>query len=328
MKKRVLSGMRPTGKLHIGHWLGTLEKWVSMQKDYECFFMVADLHALTTPTDTDKIKENIHQMVIDWLASGIDVKKSTVFVQSQVPEHAELALLLGMNTPVGWLMRCPTYKEQIRNYPNYQNFGLLGYPVLQAADIAMYKATHVPVGEDQVAHLELTRQIVKKFNSRFGNTFPVPQAVLSPAPKIMGLDRPNNKMSKSFGSQNYIALSDSPEEIKKKLAVAVTDPARKRKTDPGDPKKCNLYSLHQLFSLNKELKKIEAGCESASIGCLDCKIILTKNIADYFADFRKKRKELEKKPKYIKKILDEGYNKASQIAQKTTSEVKKKMGLE
>lgn len=330
MKKRILSGMRPTGKLHIGHWFGALENWVKLQDEYECFYMVADYHALTTPTDVKKIQQNIIEMVADWLACGLNPKKSVLFLQSQVPEHAELSLLLGMTTPLSWLMRCPTFKEQVKNYPDYVNFGLLGYPVLQAADIVIYKANAVPIGEDQLPHLELTREIVRKFNHQFNYSFPEPKPILSPTPKIMGLNRPEEKMSKSFGEQNYIALSDSPNQIREKIKKAVTDIGPQsmvyspQKMSPGVK---NLFELMKLFSPKETYSYFLDLYQKKTIKYVELKKVLAEDIIKYLEPIRKKREKIIKKPTEIKKILEKGAKTARPIAQETIKEVKKVMGL-
>jgi len=266
-------------------------------------------------------------MVLDWLALGLDPKKCTFFIQSQVPEHTELALLLGMVTPLPLLQRNPTYKEMRLEFPKKLTFGLLGYPVLQAADIFIYKAEAVPVGQDQAPHIEIARVMASKFNQTFGTNFPQPKTILSPQPKIMALTYPNKKMSKSLGPLSYIALADPPETIQKKLATAVTDVARKRRTDKGHPTKCNLFTLHQLLSSSEQIKKVKQGCQSAQIGCLDCKKILAENIAKEFAPFRRKRAQLQNQPDKLKKILADGSKKANQIAGQTMKEVREKIGL-
>lgn len=319
--------MRPTGRLHLGNYFGTLKNWLEFQNKYDCLFMVADYHALTTLEDTSQLQKNILEMVLDWLSIGLDSKKCTFFVQSQVPEHTELALLLGMVTPLPLVQRNPVYKEMRLEFPKKLTFGLLGYPVLQAADILIYKAEAVPVGQDQAPHIEIAREITVKFNQTFGTNFPKPKTILSPQPKIMALTHPQKKMSKSLGPLSYIALSDSPEAIQKKLAPAVTDVARKRRTDKGHPEKCNLFGLHQLFSSSEQVKKISQGCQTAQIGCLECKKILAEMIAKEFAPFRQKRSQLEKNPGRIEKILVNGSKRARRIANQTIKEVKQKIGL-
>jgi len=326
MKKRVLSGNRPTGKLHIGHLLGPLQNWVALQEKYECFYFVADIHALTTlePQKTKEIKKNTLEMVADWLAVGIDPKKTTLFIQSRVPEHTELAMLLGMVTPLSWLLRCPTFKEQAKEHPDNVNFGLLGYPVLQAADIALYKAEIVPVGQDQVPHVEMAREVIRAFNRKFGQTFKEPQALLSQHPKIMGLDRPREKMSKSFGPSNCLYLADSPATIKEKIKRAVTDLGPSQKMSPGVK---NLFYLLEIFAPPQTTNYFKERYKKGTLKYIELKEVLASEIARYLAPIREKREAIIKKPKLIEEILEEGSQKARQIAQKTLKEVKEKMGL-
>ncbi len=325
MKPRVFSGIRPSGRLHIGNYFGAIENWLKLQDEADCIFAVVDYHGMTTPYDPKEMMKEKYEVVLDYLAAGIDPKKSTLIVQSHVPEHTELAWILGTITPVSWLERVPTFKEKIALHPEYVNLGLLSYPVLMAADILIYKSNIVPVGEDQLPHIELAREIANRFNKMFGKTFPLPKEALSEGARIMSLDDPTKKMSKTGGGG--IILSDTPEEIWKKLAPAVTDPARKRATDPGTPEICNIYSLHKIMSLPEQIKMVADSCRHAKFGCLDCKKILAKNIADEFADFRKKRKELEKNPKKVQKILEAGAARARKLAAETLAEVKKKTGL-
>ncbi len=327
MTNRVLSGMRPTGPLHLGHWLGALENWIKLQEEHECFFMVADLHALMgeyeNPTDLQK---NSVEMVIDWLACGVDPKKSVIFVQSQVAEHSELALILGMLTPLGWLERNPTYKEQLREIQgrDLTTYGFLGYPLLQAADILLYKASHVPVGEDQLAHLELTREIVRRFKHFYKkDIFPEPEAILTKEARILGTDR--RKMSKSYG--NAINLSDSEAMIRKKVLSMITDPARIKTTDPGHPDICNVYSYYQIFSDQKTVKDVYAWCTGARKGCTDCKSTFADILIAKLGPMQKRRREIEKDAATIRKVLEEGYQKASAIARTTLEEVKKLVSL-
>lgn len=326
MKKRVFSGMRPTGELHIGHYLGPLQNWVDFQDKYQCFYFVADLHALTTlkPNHTKDIKKNTIEMVADWLACGLDPKKSTIFVQSKVPEHSELALLLGMTTPISWLLRCPTFKEQARENPDNVNYGLLGYPVLQAADIVIYKAELVPVGKDQMPHVEMAREVVRVFNRKFGKTFPEPKGLLSKLPKIMGLDRPMEKMSKSFGPQNYIGLSDSPKEIKEKIKKAVTDIGPSAKMSPGVK---NLFKFLEIFADKKTNNYFRKLYKKKVLKYSELKEVLGEEISKKLAPIREKRTQVLSKRGYIEDILEEGNKKARKIAQETLSEVKAKMGL-
>ncbi|MCX6012747.1 MAG: tryptophan--tRNA ligase, partial [Chloroflexi bacterium] len=304
MKKgRVFSGARPTGKQHIGNYLGAIQNYVKLQDEYECVYCIVDIHALTTIDDTKKIQSNIREMALDWLAAGIDPEKSIVFVQSHVPEVTELFTYLGMVTPLGWLTRVPTFKEKVRMHPENVNYGLLGYPVLMAADIVLYKADTVPVGEDQLPHLELTREIVRRFTDIFGDVFPEPKAKLTEVPLIVGLDGVN-KMSKSLNNQ--IDLAATAQETEKRIATAFTDPARKLKSDPGHPDICNIYSLHKIFT--KELMKdkfepIVTDCREAKVGCVQCKKLLASSVNLYLTPFREKRQELALKPGYIEDVL-------------------------
>jgi tryptophanyl-tRNA synthetase len=326
-KQRVLSGMRPTGKLHLGNVVGALSNWVKLQDQYECFHFIADWHALTSDfADTSKIKEYRIEMMIDWLAAGLDPKKSVMFVQSAIPQHAELHLILSMITPLGWLERVPTYKEQRENLTDRDlgNYGFLGYPVLQAADILMYKGNFVPVGEDQVPHVELTREICRRFNSFYGDVFPEPQALLTPVPRLPGLD--GRKMSKSYG--NVIYLTDTPEEIAKKVKVMMTDPARKRRTDPGNPDVCPVFSYHQLYSPTGTVEMVNRECRTAGIGCTDCKLWMSQNLIKELSPLLNRRKEYESRRGGISDILAEGNRKASLEASKTMEEVRRAIRLD
>jgi len=325
MKPRVFSGIRPSGRLHIGNYFGAIENWLKLQDEADCIFAVVDYHGMTTPYDPKEMMKEKYEVVLDYLAAGIDPKKSTLIVQSHVPEHTELAWILGTITPVSWLERVPTFKEKIALHPEYVNLGLLSYPVLMAADILIYKSNIVPVGEDQLPHIELAREIANRFNKMFGKTFPSPKEALTKGARIMSLDDPTKKMSKTGGGG--ILLSDTPEEIWKKLAPAVTDPARKTIHDSGNPEVCNIYSLHKIMSLPEQIKLVADSCRHAKFGCLDCKKILAKNIVDKFEDFRKKRKELEKNPKKVQEILRVGAERARKMAAETLDEVKKKTGL-
>jgi tryptophanyl-tRNA synthetase len=321
MKKRVLSGMRPTGQLHIGHLVGALDNWIKLQDKYECLFMVADWHALMSEyADPGDLKENLIDNVIDWLALGISPRKSTIFIQSHVKEHLELHMVFSLITPLGWLERCPTYKEQLREVTNrdLSTYGFLGYPVLQAADILLYKAQAVPVGEDQLPHLELTREISRRFNHLYKkNIFPEPEALLTKTPRILGLD--GRKMSKSYN--NFIALSEEPKNIRLKIANMFTDPQRIRLSDPGHPQTCNVHSYYALFAPARE-KEIAHLCPQAKIGCTDCKKELAEVLVKFLEPMQKKRRELLKNKKQIFKMLDEGSKRAGIIASKTMSEVK------
>jgi len=318
--------MRPTGKLHLGHLVGALDNWVKLQDEYECFFMVADWHAFMSEYENPQnLKENILDNVVDWLAFGISPEKSTIFIQSHVKEHLELYMIYSIITPLGLLERCPTYKEQMREITNrdLNTYGFLGYPVLQAADILLYKAEVVPVGEDQLPHLELTRQIVRKFNHIYKRElFPEPKALLTKTHRLLGLD--GRKMSKSYN--NYVAISEEPEVILKKIMNMFTDPTRIRVTDPGHPDKCNVHSYYAVFAPERK-KEIDERCKRGEIGCTDCKKELAQILIKFLEPIREKRKELLKNKKQIFDILEEGEKKAGEIAAKTISEVKHLINL-
>jgi tryptophanyl-tRNA synthetase len=326
----ILSGMRPTGRLHLGNYLGALQNWVALQQEYRCIYTVVDVHALTTvesPEEVAQIRPNIDEMVLDWLAAGIDPEQCIIFVQSQVPEVMTLHTLLSMVTPLGWLMRVPTFKEKVRQMDETEetvNYGLVGYPVLQTADIILYKGDTVPVGRDQLPHLELAREIVRRFNHLFGETFPEPQAKLTEAPLIVGLDG-QQKMSKSL--DNHLELGASPEETTRRVLTAFTDPQRQRRTDPGRPEVCNVYSLHNIFSPDPETHAVYQECVTAQRGCVDCKRHLAGSINDYLAELRERRQEFQQKPGYVREVLAAGAERARVIAQKTIEEVYEKMGL-
>ena len=328
-KGRIFSGMRPTGRLHIGNYLGALKNWVDLQDSYECIYCAVDVHALTTlasPEDTKEIRPNIQEMVLDWLAAGLDPERCIIFVQSQVPEVMTLHTLLSMVTPLGWLMRVPTFKEKVRQMSETEesvNYGLVGYPVLQTADIILYKATAVPVGEDQLPHLELAREIVRRFNNMFGPTFPEPQASLTEAPLILGMDG-QQKMSKSL--DNHIDIAASPEETRRRVLAAFTDPQRTHRNVPGRPSVCNVYSLHKVFNPS-DVDTVYQECTSATRGCVDCKGQLADGINRYLKPFREKRREYEARPGYVTEVLSEGAKKARVIARETMAEVNEKMGL-
>jgi tryptophanyl-tRNA synthetase len=326
-KPRILSGMRPTGKLHLGNLVGALQNWIELQDRYESFHFVADWHMLTTDyADTAELGSNVQEMVTDWLAAGLDPSKATFFIQSRLPEHAELHLLFSMVTPLGWLERVPSYKEQLENIKDrdLRMYGFLGYPVLQAADILMYKANAVPVGEDQVAHVELTREIARRFNGFYGAVFPEPQALLTPSPRLPGTD--GRKMSKSY--KNAVYLSDPPEVVSKKLATMITDPARKRRTDKGNPDVCPVFDLHKEFSSDLDKKRIDHDCRTAEIGCLDCKAIVARHINIRLNPIRERRVKYEKNPDEVWKILDEGTERARKVAQETMREVREAMRMD
>jgi tryptophanyl-tRNA synthetase len=324
--KRVFSGARPTGKQHIGNYLGAIQNYVNLQEEYQSIYCIVDIHALTTLEGKEAVstlQPNIQDMILDWLAAGLDPERSIIFVQSHVPEVMELHTLLSMVTPLSWLMRVPTFKEKVKTQPQNVNYGLLGYPVLMTADIILYKAEVVPVGEDQEAHLELAREITRRFNNLFGDTFPEPQAKLTRVPLIVGLDGVQ-KMSKTL--DNDIELAASPEETLNRIKTAFTDPARKLRSDPGNPRICNIYSLHGAFNSPK-LEEIASQCRAAAIGCVDCKKLLAQEINDTLKPFRERRNELAQKPDYIKEVIAEGARRAQTIARETIREVKEKMGL-
>jgi tryptophanyl-tRNA synthetase len=363
-KKRVLSGMRSTGKLHLGNYVGALENWVRMQEQYDCFFFIADWHALTTDyADTSRLKENSVEVLLDWLAAGLDPAKCVMFIQSHVPAHAELHLLLSMITPLGWLERVPTYKEQKENIKEKDlgTYGFLGYPVLQSADILIYKADFVPVGEDQVAHVELTREIARRFNAFYTYAqpmvtdtthltqgqreflissgteitpdtdyifprivFPEPAALLTPAPRLPGTD--GRKMSKSY--DNAVLLTDPESVVRQKLKTMVTDPARVRRTDPGNPDVCPVGDLHKIFSTQETIAKVYEGCRSAGIGCIECKSWVADALVKILNPMQERRKKYEDNPRLAWDILEAGSARARDVAGATMDEVRKSMGLD
>jgi tryptophanyl-tRNA synthetase len=323
MRKRVFSGARPTGRQHIGNYLGAVQNYVALQDEYDCVYCVVDIHALTTLESTESLQDDIYEMVLDWLAAGIDPQRSIIFVQSHVPQVMELHTLLSMVTPLSWLLRVPTFKEKVKMQPHNVNYGLVGYPVLMTADIALYKGEVVPVGEDQLPHLEFAREIVRRFNSIFGVVFPEPQAKLTNFPSVLGLDGVQ-KMSKSYN--NHIEISASPQEISKRVMTAVTDPARKYRSDPGHPEVCNVFRLHNSFTPAR-VEEIASECRSARIGCVDCKKILAESINSSLKPFRERRAGLASKPGYVTQVLADGANRAEVIAKETIKEVKEKMKL-
>ncbi len=376
--------MRPTGKLHLGNLVGALQNWVKLQDEYDSFHFVADWHMLTTGYEnTLDLRQDTWEMVADWLAFGLDPHKATFFVQSRLPEHAELHLLFSMVTPLGWLERVPTYKEQLENMKDrdINTYGFLGYPLLQAADILMYKPRYVPVGEDQVPHVELTREVARRFNQVFGKLqlknrsnqewiawatgirnltpprggnaaqtilesyqrapldlraeylnrdagvidpiFPEPEALLTSAPRLPGTD--GRKMSKSYG--NAVFLTDAPEVVSKKLSTMVTDPARKRRTDPGNPDICPVFDLHKIFSSQETIDRVNRECRTAEIGCLDCKKLVAGHLNAFLAPVRERRKPYEQKPDLVWDILEQGTERARKVAQETMTEVRKAVNL-
>jgi len=325
MKNRILSGMRPTGPLHLGHLFGVLENWVRLQDENDCFYMVADWHALMSEyEDPARLSQYSIECVADWIASGIDPEKSTIFMQSHVKEHLELYMVFSTFVPLGWLERCPTYKEQLREATtrDLHTYGFLGYPVLQAADILMYKATAVPVGRDQLPHIELTNDIRERFNTLYRPIFKEVRPILTKMPKLLGID--GRKMSKSY--DNFIALGDREEIIKKKCSRMFTDPKRIKLSDRGHPDECNVYAYYNLFGYDKT-KELYESCTKAQIGCTECKKNLGSIISDYLADIRQKRENLLKDKDKIYSILENGAEKARKVASETMNEVKKAIGL-
>ena len=325
-KKRIVSGMRPTGALHLGNYHGALKNWISMQDSHDCFFFIADWHALTSNyEDTGEIPAFTRQMIIDWLSAGLIPEKSTLFVQSHIKQHAELFLLLSMITPTPWLERNPTYKDQIDqlNNKDLSTFGFLGYPVLQAADIIIYKAQGVPVGIDQVPHIEITREIARRFNYLYGNVFPEPESILTEMAKILGTDR--RKMSKSYN--NAIYLSDTPEAIMATVLKMVTDPQRARKSDPGNPDVCNVFEFHKLYSQESMISSINEECRAAQIGCVDCKKMMAKNLINALAPIRQKNQYFKEHPGIVDDVLASGEKKAGKVAEETLEEVRAAINL-
>ncbi len=320
----VMSGMRPTGSLHLGHWEGALKSWLKLQQDHKCFYSIVDFHALTTDyQNPEQIKTNIRNILLDWLSVGIDPEKSTIYVQSAIKEIPELYLLLSMITPLGWLERVPTFKEQQQQLKDrdINTIGFLGYPLLQTVDIIIMKANKVPVGEDQVYHIELAREIARRFNFLYKEYFPEPKEYLTPIPKLLGVD--GRKMSKSYN--NSIYLSDDAKTIEQKIRPMVTDTRRKRKTDPGVPDDCPVFTMHKAFSTEEERKEIVEGCTKATIGCIDCKKILIKNLNNFLNPIRERRAKYEKQD--LDEIIEEGNKKASEVAKQTLSDVKDLMKI-
>jgi tryptophanyl-tRNA synthetase len=325
--KIVLSGMRSTGKLHLGHYFGTLHNWVALQERHTCFYFAADWHALTSDyADPAQITVNTIEAFADWIASGVDPERAVVFVQSMVPEHAELHLLLSMITPLGWLERVPTYKEQIRQMDNKDlgTYGFLGYPVLQTADIILYRAHYVPVGEDQASHLELSREITRRFNSLYGEVFPEPKALFTPTPRVPGLD--GRKMSKSYG--NAINLSDPPDEIRRKCMAMFTDPTRIRRQDPGHPESCNLFEFHKLLSPPEVAERVARDCRAATIGCVDDKRLLAEQMIAFLEPIQRRRTELLRDPGGLLELLRDGSRRARERARQTLDQVRGALGMD
>ena len=327
VRKRVLSGMRPTGHLHLGNLHGALDNWVRLQKEYDCFFFVADWHALTTDyASPGQIHENTWNMILDWLSAGLDPEQSTLFIQSEVKEHAELYLLLAMITPLAWLERNPTYKEQQQQLQqkDLSTYGFLGYPVLQAADIIIYKAHGVPVGKDQLPHVELTREIARRFNFMYQQeVFPVPDALLTDIPVLPGTD--GRKMSKSYG--NCIYITEPEETVRGKIANMMTDPHRMRRKDPGDPELSPVFAYHKIYSSPDEIAEVAEGCRTAGIGCVDCKKILMRNVLAHLEPIRERRIQLERRMDEVKEIMRSGTERARNQAIETMEEVRLAVGM-
>jgi tryptophanyl-tRNA synthetase len=324
-KGRVFSGARPTGRQHLGNYLGAIRNYVALQDEYDCIYSIVDIHALTTVETTKDLRENTYDMALDWLAAGIRPDEAIIFIQSQVPQVTELHTLLSMVTPLGKLTDLPTFKEKIRLHPNNINYGLVGYPVLMTADIVLYKANLVPVGVDQAPHLEFARETVRSFNYRYNtNVLIEPQMKVTEVPKVLGIDG-QQKMSKSL--DNHIEIAASPEDTAKRVMMMVTDPARLRRTDPGNPDVCNVFTFHKTFSTAEEVAMVNVECRRAGIGCVDCKKMLAKNLNANLAPFRERRAELDKKPDQVWEILHDGAKRANVIAAQTMREVHDAIGL-
>ncbi|HEY0795751.1 MAG TPA: tryptophan--tRNA ligase [Acidisarcina sp.] len=329
MKKRVLSGMRPTGKLHLGNYVGALRNWVRLQDEYECYFFIADWHALTTDyADTSGIRQNTLEVATDFLAAGLGPERCVIFPQSYVKQHAELLVLLSMITPLGWLERVPSYKDQQENLTgkDLSTYGFLGYPLLQSADILIYRPDFVPVGQDQVAHVELTREVARRFDSYYGSHLPIliePKVLVTESPKLPGTD--GRKMSKSYG--NTIQLADPPDEIRSKLKTMVTDPARIRRTDPGEPDICPVGDLHKVFSSRETLDRVYQGCRTAGIGCIECKGWLADAVIADLEPIQQRRRQYEQAPGKVWEILEAGAVRAEARAEETMVAVRTVMNL-
>jgi tryptophanyl-tRNA synthetase len=322
-KPRAFSGVQPSGELHIGNYLGAVKNWVAMQDEYEMFISIVDLHAITQPFEPSEMPRRIFDVALTLVAAGLDPERTTIFVQSDVPEHSELAWVFMTVTPLGELERMTQYKDKSARQESVLA-GLLNYPVLQAADILLYHAVAVPVGEDQVQHIELTREIARKWNARYGEYFPEPQALVGKVRRVLGLDG-QAKMSKSLG--NTVGLLDSPDEIWQKIRVGLTDPARKTRKDPGNPNVCNIFSLHRHFSSEEDMAWSEEGCRTAGIGCVDCKRRLTENIVKELEPIRTRAAELKERPEHLIEVLGNGAERCRGIAKETMSEVRRRMGL-
>jgi tryptophanyl-tRNA synthetase len=326
LKKIVVSGMRPTGKLHLGHYFGVLKNWVEMQDSYQCYFFVADWHALTTEYQNPKsIRASTREVLLDWLAAGLDPEKAVLFVQSRVPEHAELHLLLSMLTPISWLERVPSYKELKNELKDrdLSTYGFLGYPLLQTADVAIYDADLVPVGQDQVAHLELSREIIRRFNNFYSPILKEPQPYLTASPKVPGID--GRKMSKSYG--NAIYLSDPEEEVRKKMKDCITDPARVRRSDPGNPDVCTLFTYHKLFSPPELVAQVNLQCRAAEIGCVEDKLLACENLLKFLKPLQERRRKWVEQPALLDEILERGSETARRVAREKIRRINEVMGL-
>jgi tryptophanyl-tRNA synthetase len=324
-KGRVFSGARPTGRQHLGNYLGAIKNYVALQDEYDCVYCIVDLHALTTVEDTHNLRENTYEMALDWLAAGIRPEESIIFIQSHVPQVTELHTILSMVTPLGKLTDLPTFKEKAREQPHNINYGLVGYPVLMAADILLYKTDAVPVGIDQAPHLEFTREVVRSFNYRYNtNVLIEPQMKSTEVPKVIGIDGVQ-KMSKSLN--NHIELASTSAETQQRVMQMMTDPARQRRSDPGNPDVCNVFSMHKVFSTPEQIAMVDVECRRAGIGCVDCKKLLAENINAHLAPFRERRADLGRNPQDIWDILREGGQRASRIAVQTMAEVRDAIGL-
>ncbi len=319
-KGRVFSGARPTGRQHLGNYLGAIKNYVALQSDYDCVYCIVDLHALTTVEDTENLKQNTLEMALDWLAAGIRPDEATVFIQSHVPEVTELHMILSMVTPIGKLTELPTFKEKIRQHPENVNYGLVGYPVLMTADIVLYKTDIVPVGIDQAPHIEFAREIVRSFNFRYHTQALIePQIKTTEVPKVLGIDG-KEKMSKSLN--NHIELASTPEETKKRVLEMVTDPARIKRSDPGNPDICNVFTMHKIFSPQADVDMVNVECRRAGIGCVQCKTLYAKNLNQHLEPFRARRAEIASRPDAVMEILNDGAKRARVIARQTMEEVK------
>ncbi len=325
MKKgRIFSGIQPTGVIHLGNYVGAIQQWVKLMEDYDCIYCIVDYHAMTLEYEVESLRNNIMEAAVTLLACGLDPEHCTLFVQSRVPEHTELTWIFNCLTPIGDLERMTQFKEKSQQHREHINMGLLDYPVLQAADILIYKAGFVPVGEDQVQHIELTRRVARRFNHRFGEVFPEPQEILTATPRIMGTDG-KTKMSKSLN--NYIGILEAPEVIWEKLRTSVTDENRKRRNDPGNPEICNLFTMHKVFSSAEDILKINHGCRTAEIGCIECKKILFNNMMAHLEPIQQKAKKLCEKPEMVTAALDEGAEQCRKMAVQMMEEVRRRVGI-